>query len=177
MAKNLSFCPNCGASLAEDAVYCPDCGNALKSIAPPDGISESVMTSRTKIVGIFSLIFAVFALISGFMTMGMGDTVLETLKNDPDSWSQILTEFTNMGYSPDDVENMIRETFTIIGAVIIAGGVAGAIGGICSLMRKFWIVGLVCLIIATLSVCMSIIGLIVGIVFVILYAKCKPIFE
>ena len=108
--------------------------------------------------------------------MGMGEAVLEALKSDPDSWTQILIQFNDMGYGPDEVDNMIIQVFKTIGAIIIAGGIAGAIGGICSFARKYWVIGLVCLILATLSVSASIIGLLVGILFIILYAKCKPIF-
>jgi len=175
MVKDLEYCPKCGASLSEGAEYCPDCGNALRSVS--GGADDPSLVSRTKIVGIFCLIFTVGAIIVGIYFAGSADAFINSMKNDnPDGWAELVKQMADAGYTAQQFEDLLRTSFALIGGFFIVSGAVVAVGGVCSLTRKLWIIGLICLIIGTVLMSVTIIGLVCGIIFTVLYAKCKPVF-
>lgn len=175
MAKDndFNYCPNCGADLPLDAKFCPDCGNVL---AGPDGLMDSQMKSRLTIIAVFSLMFAILAIISGISCIAQADVIIDTLKQDADSWAQIISQFADMGYSEEDAVNLIKSVFLFSGVASLIAGIGAGIGGACAIAKKYWVLGLIGLIVGTVLMFPTILGLIVGIIFIYLYSTCKPAF-
>ena len=173
-ANDFNYCPNCGAELPFDAKFCPDCGNVL-SAENTQAVTDS-LRSRLKIVGVFSLIFAVFAILTGAYLMASGDTFIDMLKEDADTWAQIISTMADAGYTEQQTIDMFKSVFMISGILSLVSGISAGVGGVCAFLKKYYIFGLVGLIIATVLMVTSFIGLIVGVIFIYLYVTCKPVF-
>ncbi len=173
-ANDFNYCPNCGAELPFDAKFCPDCGNVL-SAENTQAVTDS-LRSRLNIVGVFSLIFAVFAILTGAYLMASGDAFINMLKEDADTWAQIISTMADAGYTEQQTIDMFKSIFMISGILSLVSGISAGVGGVCAFLKKYYILGLVGLIIATVLMVTSFIGLIVGVIFIYLYVTCKPVF-
>ena len=173
-ANDFNYCPNCGAELPFDSKFCPDCGNVLTS-DNTQAVTDQ-MHSRLKIVGIFSLIFAVFAIISGISLLASADAIITAMQSDADTWAQIIKSMADAGYTEAQTIDLFKSMFVISGAMALIAGISAGVGAVCSFIAKYWILGLIGLIVATVMMLTSIIGLIIGIIFIYLYVTCKPVF-
>ena len=171
--KEYNYCPSCGAQLPPEVKFCPDCGAQLDGVK--DVLTGASYYNRLLVVAIFTGIFALFALISGISLLSSASTIVISIE-DSTSWPDIVQAFAEMGYTEAQVSDLLLSTFNLIGTLYTISGVAAAIGAACALMKKYWVVGLIGMIVSTITAGISIIGLIVGIIFVYLYVTCKPAF-
>lgn len=171
--KEYNYCPSCGAQLPPDVKFCPDCGHQLDGVE--DVLTGESYYGRLMVVSIFTAIFAILALISGISLLGSAYDLLIAIE-DSTAWPDIVRQFADLGYTEAQVSNLLLSTFNLIGALYTVSGVAAAVGAFCGFMKKFWIVGLIGMIISTLSAAITIFGLIIGLVFIYLYVTCKPAF-
>ena len=169
------FCTHCGQRLAKDASFCPSCGaqvsdmmEAASGTPVNRAPNQPDMSGRLKVISVILIITAVLFIISAISTFGMTDSIIDTMKSDSTSWSNLMDQ-TNM--TSQELEDTIRgfvvalAVTSLISAVMV--GVAGAFG----LMKKHWGLGFaLCIIVTILQ--MSIVGVIVT----ILWYTTKPAF-
>lgn len=118
MTDEVKFCYKCGASLPDGADFCPECGasvNADGERAVPDSAGRTATVRQDSlgaipvlilVYGIFALIVAFFAFMSGVML----DTMLDMLK-----------DYAERGLISQDEYNQFLE---LIGATTEAGKTA-----------------------------------------------------
>ncbi|MBR1452035.1 MAG: hypothetical protein IJ592_00870 [Candidatus Methanomethylophilaceae archaeon] len=115
MTDEVKFCYKCGASLPNGAGFCPECGASLRADGENVVPERTVRTAPTRqdslgaipvlilVYGIFALIVAFFAFMSGVML----DTMLDMLK-----------DYAERGLISQDDYNQFLE---LIGATTEAG--------------------------------------------------------
>ena len=99
---------------------------------------------------ILSAVWAVIASLIGIYMISIANSLVAEMGQDT------LNTFLNLGYTQDDVVNLI----IAIGAVILASGLMAAVTAILSFLKKFYIIALITCIIS------AVLGLIILIGFV-----------
>ena len=177
------FCTHCGQRITEDTVFCPSCGAQVSEMmeqptgyAPGPGYSDSFLESRLKTISIIMVASAVFLLIMGIYYLATIDAQIDSMTNNP-FWDSIVDAYESMGYSEDDVKDLMRYSVMSSGIIYTVTGVCLGIASACGFTRKMWMLGFVCCIIATVVSVTSIFGLIIGIIVTHYYHTTKPLFS
>ncbi|MFA7150176.1 MAG: zinc-ribbon domain-containing protein [Candidatus Methanomethylophilaceae archaeon] len=170
-----AFCTKCGTKLRESAAFCPECGapvaggSVVQSVRNEinDSCERKAMTERLMWVSIFLGIFVLFSVVIGAYCAFDVNVIMETLKSDPDVWSELLTHYT---------ETEIRNAFVLVGYYVLLAGVVGAVSLILCVTKRFWIVALVTCAAASILMLPTIIGPIIGLIVSYLLYTAKPAF-
>ena len=176
------FCTHCGQRITKDTAFCPSCGAQVSEMMEaPAGygsspaVNTSALESSLKTISIIMVISAVLLLAMGIYYLATVDAQINQLTSSS-FWSSIVDAYADLGYTEDQIIEMMKTSLIASGAVYTITGVCLAIASACGFTKKMYTVGLICCIIATVLSITSIIGLIIGIIVTIKYSKTKPVF-
>lgn len=182
--SDLKFCVHCGAELDDGAMFCKSCGaqversDAPVTMNPYASMKENSMNNRLKVIGICCIVYAVLAIIGGIIFLVSIDSLMEQVITDP-SWPEAAQQLIDMGVVTDlaGAESFMRDVFTYTGYFGVIIGIITIIPAYSCFTKKAYIPGLVGMVISTVLSAASVIGLIIGVVFVVLYCSCSDAFK
>ena len=176
------FCTHCGQRITNETVYCPACGTPVQGMAGepvndvrPSQISSAILESRLRAISIVFVVSAVIMLGFGIYYCATVDQTMDEAMSDS-SWDSLVDLYESLGYTEQQLEDVIRMSIISSGVIFILSGIALGISATCGFTKKMWILGFVCCIIATVLTATTILGLIVGIIMSHLYHTTKPCF-
>lgn len=191
MTDEVKFCYKCGASLPEGADFCPECGASVRTDADgsrPEPAVRSAPSNRDGlgaipvlilIYGIFALIMAVFA----FMTGAFFDTMLETLKSyvksgliSQQDYDQIIEM---IGATSDAAIQEIKIRLMIEGVLFALSGIAAIISSrFCGKLENYKMAFTMCIVASALTVIMVFVGDISGLLLAVVgFVMCYLIYQ
>lgn len=179
------FCTHCGYRLQEGAVFCPSCGASVE-----EGDSDAAMQyngdrgtvrngrldSRLKTVSIIAAISSAIMMAIGLFYLIQVDVMMDVAAGDP-QWSSLVEQMEREGYTEQEFKDIIRSVLVVLSSMFLVGGIMTAVGAVCGFTRKYWALGLVAFIVATLSTAMTLVGLVIGILVVYFYYTTKSCFD
>jgi hypothetical protein len=179
------FCPHCGAKLRKGTAYCQDCGSVVNAAEATqsqntqyqnNSNSGKDLSGRLTLVTVLLGLYTALVIVMGISVIVSTDSIMNALTTSAD-WPSIVQQFRDLyGWDEAQTIDMFRSTLGWLGYYMIGAGVVGIIGCVCGIMKKFWALGLIMYIIATVMMAMTIIGLIVGVLVTYYYSTTKPVF-
>lgn len=166
---HIYFCTQCGAKLHENDEFCTSCGKSLKGedepvdnarIDKPPMVSKNYLTISMIMLAIWT-IFAAYVGLSSVLNM---DYMIEVLKSDPASWTQLMTIMT---------EAEIRQILAWVGCMFITSAVFSAVSLVLCATKKYFTIALIACVIAVFA---SMIFAIIGVFVIYLIYKSKEYF-
>ncbi len=178
-----AFCTKCGAEFEPGTTYCKSCGAAVGDTAAKQAESEYIAmeianaNSRLSIVGICCAIYTVIALIVGISIIMSADQIVNQMVADA-QWADTVKTMVDAGVVKDgaELENFFRSLFSIGGYASVVMALFALVPAITSFTKKGYIFGLIGLVVCTVMSTTYIIGLILGIIFIVMYCKSKIAF-
>ena len=183
--SDLKFCVHCGAELDSGAMFCRSCGAQVETAETQQAVAdqyasarESSMNTRLTIIGIFCVFYAVMMIICGIYLLAFGDSLMNKIVSDP-NWPDVAQAIIDAGKASTvaGAEQWMRDSLKYPGFLSLFIGIVSAFPAYSCFTKKAYLLGLVTLVISTIISALTIIGLIIGIIFVIFYCTCKPVFE
>lgn len=182
--SDLKFCVHCGAELDDGAMFCKSCGAQVETGEVPQAVDpyasrrESSMNTRLTVIGICCIFYAVLMFISAIYILVSGDSLVNQITSDP-NWPDVAQEIINAGFASTvaEAEQFLKNIITYLGIGALIIGIIAAIPAYSCFTKKAYILGLAMLIITTIISTMTFIGLIIGIIIIVFYCSCKPVFD
>ena len=158
MTDEVKFCYKCGASLPDGADFCPECGasvNADGERAVPDSAGRTATVRQDSlgaipvlilVYGIFALIVAFFAFMSGVML----DTMLDMLKDyaergliSQDDYNQFLEL---IGATTEAGKTALKTNLIIEGIIFALSGISAIVSShFCGKLKNYQIAFYMCI--------------------------------
>ena len=191
MTDEVKFCYKCGASLPDGADFCPECGasvNADGERAVPDSAGRTATVRQDSlgaipvlilVYGIFALIVAFFAFMSGVML----DTMLDMLKDyaergliSQDDYNQFLEL---IGATTEAGKTALKTNLIIEGIIFALSGIAAIVSShFCGKLKNYQIAFYMCIAASALTLVIVFIGDISGLLLAVVgFVMCYLIYQ
>ena len=191
MTDEVKFCYKCGASLPNGAGFCPECGasvNADGERAVPDSAGRTATVRQDSlgaipvlilVYGIFALIIAFFAFMSGIML----DTMLDMLKDyaergliSQDDYNQFLEL---IGATTEAGKTALKTNLIIEGIVFALSGIAAIVSShFCGKLENYQMAFYMCIAASALTLVIVFIGDISGLLLAVVgFVMCYLIYQ
>lgn len=191
MTDEVKFCYKCGASLPDGADFCPECGasvNADGERAVPDSAGRTATVRQDSlgaipvlilVYGIFALIVAFFAFMSGVML----DTMLDMLKDyaergliSQDDYNQFLEL---IGATTEAGKTALKTNLIIEGIIFALSGIAAIVSShFCGKLENYQMAFYMCIAASALTLVIVFIGDISGLLLAVVgFVMCYLIYQ
>lgn len=110
------FCDRCGTQISDPANFCPNCGKAAR-VTPLMPV-RSRIAGHIRLLGIFWLALSAFHLIPGLTLVSLSGA--------------------GMWFLPPEVPGFVHAILSVVGWVLLTGGILGLITGWGLLQREPW---------------------------------------
>ena len=174
------FCTSCGARIGKDTVYCPSCGarvNWQEGESGSNGYQPQQIdySHRLKVISIVLAVSAGLLIIMGIYYLATLDSTMDALVKD-DSWKNLVDMFKDY-YSEQELYDIFKTSIMASAITYLVSGVFMVVSAICGFMKKYWTIGFICCIFATILSISGFVGLIIGIIVTYLYYTTRSCFE
>ncbi|MBQ7979107.1 MAG: zinc-ribbon domain-containing protein [Candidatus Methanomethylophilaceae archaeon] len=191
MTDEVKFCYKCGASLPDGADFCPECGASLRADGENVVPERTVRTAPTRqdslgaipvlilVYGIFALIIAFFAFMSGIML----DTMLDMLKDyaergliSQDDYNQFLEL---IGATTEAGKTALKTNLIIEGIIFALSGIAAIVSShFCGKLENYQMAFYMCIAASALTLVIVFIGDISGLLLAVVgFVMCYLIYQ
>ncbi len=126
MSDENNFCVACGARLPADAEFCPECGAGIGGRANPHNIVSGQysrpMSNGVSMIGIFILIYGIFAIIISIMGLYFGLTMTE------EKYQSMVDLYESMGIGvPFEWSDSLNAEMLRSGGLSLASGISALV--------------------------------------------------
>ena len=191
MADEVKFCYKCGASLPEGADFCPECGSSVRIDSDgtrPEPTVRSTPNTRNDLgaIPILILLYGIFALVMALMAIISGaffDTMLETLKSyvksgliSQQDYDQIIEM---LGATSEAAIEAIKIRLIVEGLVFALSGVAALVSSrFCGKLENYKMAFTLCIVASALTIALVFLGDIFGLLLAIVgFIICYLIYQ